>query len=170
MLLKSKSRYVAFGGISTALSIVFMLMASVIPFGRLVFVFFALAMIGIVIMAYNAKLAAIVYAAVSVLSLFFVPLKTLSVLYAVIGNYPLIKMQVNKLKNTAARILIKLVLFNAYMAICCVIGIKILGISMEISYPFWMLWIWMLLAFFVYDYAYDLFMQKIYYSIPKNKK
>lgn len=162
MLLKNKSRYVAYGGVSAALSLIFLMMASSIPFCRLAFVFAASLAVGIVTVAYDVKLAVVQYVAVSVLAILFLPAKQIAVLYAVVvGNYPIIKLYIDRLKNTPLRIGLKCVLYNAYMGLCCVIAVKVLKMSMQTPYPFWMLWVWMLLAFYVYDYVYSLFMMRV---------
>lgn len=163
MLLKNnKSKYVAYGGVSSALSLIFLMMASSMPFCRLVFVFAASFTVGLAAAAHDVKLAAAQYVAVSVLALLFLPAKQIAVLYAVVvGNYPLVKLYVDRIKNTPLRIGLKCVLYNAYMGLCCLIAVKVLKMSMQTPYPFWMLWVWMLLAFYVYDYVYSLFMMKM---------
>ncbi len=162
MLLKDKSKYVAYGGVSAALSLIFLLMASSMPFCRLVFVFAASFAVGLAAAAHDVKLAAAQYVVVSVLAVFILPAKQIAVLYAaVVGNYPIVKLYVDRVKSTPLRIGIKCVIFNAYMGLCYLIAVKVLGMSMQTQYPFWMLWVWMLLAFYVYDYVYSLFMMRV---------
>lgn len=120
---------------------------------------------------FNKKLAAFVYIATSVLSLFIVPDKAYAVLYAVVvGNYPLIKILIEKIKKTFAQLVTKFVIFNIYMLVCYAIAVFILNMSMDVQYPLWLLWVMMLAVFYVYDYAYTFFMQKIYYAIPNKFK
>lgn len=171
MLLNNKSRLAAFGGILTALAVLFMFFSSLIPTGKLVFVFIASAVIGIGYNSYGARLSAIVYIASALLSVLIVPEKTYAILYAVVvGNYPLLKPLLERISSLGIRLGVKLAVFNVYMIICCIIGIYILHLPLDSgTYPLWILWIMMLAVFYVYDYAYTLFMQKIYNYLPKNK-
>ena len=92
MLLNNKSSFVAFGGISAALSLLLLLVASVFPYCRLALVFAASVIVGLLIVTKGVRLAFVQYAAVSVLALLIVPHKPIAVLYAVVvGNYPLLK-------------------------------------------------------------------------------
>lgn len=168
MLLKNKSRYVASGGVYTALSVVFMVLSSISPVCRLAFVFMASAVVGIAHVSCGRALAWMVWAATSLLSLFLVADKAYAVLYLiVVGNYPIIKLYIEKIRRLSVRTLVKLFCFNVYMLICYGIGTAMLNINISGEYPLWIIWIFMLVAFFVYDYAYSVFMQKIYYVIPK---
>ena len=168
MLLKNKSTYVAYGGILTALAVLFMYISSLIPAGKLALVFLASAVIGAGVNISGIKLGAAVYAASAVLSFFIVSEKNYAVLYvAVAGNYPLVKPLLERIRRISLRVAVKLIVFNLYMLLCAFIGVKLLSLSLD-AYPFGILWLVMLMAFFVYDYAYSLFMQKIYYALPKN--
>ena len=170
MLLKSSSSHVAFGGIFTALSVLFLLLSCVIPFGRLVFVFLTSAVVGVAVNMFDKRLAFFVYAATSLLSIFVVPDKSYAALYViVVGNYPLVKPLLEKIYSVPVCFALKLVCFNVYMVLCYIIAVKLLSISFDLQYSIFILWALMLAAFYVYDYAYSLFMQKIYYAIPKNK-
>ena len=75
MLLNNKSSHVALGGICAALSLLFLLIASVFPYCRLAFVFAASVIVGLLIVTKGIRLAAIQYIAVSLLALLFVPHK-----------------------------------------------------------------------------------------------
>ena len=117
---------------------------------------------------FSIRFSAAAYAASAILGLFIVPEKTYAVLYAVVvGNYPLLKPLLDKICSLPLRLALKLVIFNAYMLVCWLIAVYLLNIPMNVGYPVWLLWLMMLVAFFVYDYAYSLFMQKIYYALPK---
>ena len=171
MLLNNKSKIVAFGGLCTALSLVFLLLGATLPFGRLVFVFLASAVIGIANIARDKKTSLVIYIATSLLSLFIIPHKPIALLYCVVvGNYPIIKTYIEKISNKIYVLLIKFVVFNIYMLICYFGGIWLLGISFDnIQYSLGILWIWMLVVFYIYDYAYKIFIDRIFYAIPKFK-
>ena len=163
MLLRRKSRNVALGGILTALALVFMLVSSAIPTGRLVFVFLASAMIGIGVNVSGKAFGALVYCASALLVGFVVPDKLFALLYIlVVGNYPLLKPFLERIGPVVVRFVAKLIVFNIYMSVCYCIAKFLLKLPMDIVYPLYLLWLMMVACFFVYDYAYSIFMQKIY--------
>lgn len=155
----------------TALSLVFLIAASVVPAGRLVFVFLSSALVGVAFYAGGVKLSILCYLATALLSVFFVQNKTYAALYIiVVGNYPILKLYADSIKNTALRLVFKAAIFNLYMIVCVAAGRLVLNMSFETEYPFALLWIVMLLLLFVYDNAYSLFMNKIGYVLKKIKK
>ena len=168
MLLKNKGRYVASGGIYTALSTVFLLFGSISPVCKLAFVFMASAVVGFSLVSCDKKVACMVWVSTSLLTLFFVGDKAYAVLYLiVVGNYPIVKLYAEKIRHLPLRLAIKLFCFNIYMLMCYFIGTALLRIDIDSEYPLWIIWVFVLTVFFVYDYAYSVFMQKIYYIIPK---
>ena len=90
--MQKKSQQVALGGIATALCIVLMFATGMIPFS-----YYALpALAGLVLIAVREEnglsTALIVFAAVSLLSVFVVPIKEAALLFiAFFGYYPIIK-------------------------------------------------------------------------------
>ena len=158
MLLRGKSRNIASGGILTALVLVFMLLSSAVPTGRLIFVFLASAMIGIGVNMSGIGFGSAVYGASAFLVGFIVPDKLFALLYIlVVGNYPLLKPFIERLKVIAVRLIVKLIVFNLYMVVCYYIATSLLGLPMDIAYPIKLLWFMMVACFYVYDYAYSIF-------------
>lgn len=171
MLLNQKGHYTAYGGILTALSLVFLMIASVVPTGRLVFVFLASALVGVAFCLSGVKLSLLCYFATALLSVFFVQNKTYSALYIIaVGNYPVVKLYADSIKTTPVRLIVKTIVFNIYIAVSVAVGTFVLNMNFETKYPFALLWIAMVLLFFVYDNAYSLFMSKIGYVLNKIKK
>ncbi len=168
MLLNKKSNYVAVGGICTALSLVMLFVASVFPFCQLAFVFVASVIVGTLIVMFGYKLALCQYAAVAILALFTVPDKSLTMLYVlVVGNYPVIKFVIDRVKNKLLNFAIKLVVFNVYMIAAYMVLVFLLNINMTVEYSIWVLWIGMLAVFYVYDYVYTPFVFKVYNLLNK---
>ncbi len=161
MLLNSKSKRVAFGGIGCALSLLFLIIASTFPFCRLVFVFASSYIVGLTILNYDIKSALIHYLAVAILSVFIVPAKQYAFLYAVVvGNYPVLRYCIERIKNRYICFAVKFVIYNIYVFICYKLATSVLGISFDMEYPLEILWVAMVLAMFVYDYIYNVFMHK----------
>lgn len=118
--------------------------------------------------AYGNKLAAVQYAAVAILSVLFLPNKSIAVLYAVVvGNYPLVKRYIEHVPAGWLKVVIKLAVFNAYMLLCWAIAVFLLNIDMTVGYSPILLWVAMLGAFAIYDYIYMPCVYKAYSLINK---
>ena len=168
MLLNGIGKRVAFGGVFVALSMLFLIIASVFPFCRLVFVFCTSAVVGLSVVNYDVKFSLVQYLATAVLSLLLVPNKSFAVLYTVVvGNYPIVKFYLDRIKSKLICYGLKLVIFNLYMFVTYKIGSSILGITFDMKYPLEVLWLVMLIAFFVYDYVYTVFMHKSFLYVLK---
>ncbi len=168
MLLNKKSSFVAVGGVSAALSMVFLLVASTLPFCRLAFVFAASVVAGVLMCAYGNKLAVVQYVAVAILAMLFLPNKSIAVLYAVVvGNYPLVKRCIERISLNWLKVVIKLAVFNAYMILCWIVAAFLLNIDMTVGYSPILLWVAMLAAFTVYDYIYMPCVYRAYSLISK---
>lgn len=168
MLLNKKSSFVAVGGICSALSIVFLLVASIIPAGKLAFVFASSVIVGMMICAYGNKSAIVHYLSVSVLAVLFLPDKPIAILYAVVvGNYPIIKRYIEHIELKWLRAIVKLSAYNLYMLICYILGSFMLNIDFSAKYPIWILWIGVVCIFALYDYIYMTFVYKAYDLINK---
>jgi hypothetical protein len=169
MLLNSKSRRVAFGGIGCALSLLFLIVASTFPFCRLAFVFASSYIVGLTILNYDIKNALIHYLAVTILSIFIVPAKQYALLYAVVvGNYPVARYYIDRIKRKYICFLVKFIIYNIYIYLCYKLASSVLDISFEMEYPLELLWVAMILAMYVYDYIYNVFMHKTLMFMLKN--
>ena len=161
MLLNGVGKRVAFGGIFVALSLLLLIIASVFPFCRLVFVFCASAIVGLSVINYDIKFSFVQYLACAVLAVLFVPNKSIAMLYAlVVGNYPIVKMYLDRIKYKLLCYILKLVIFNLYMVLSYSVATTVLKIDFDIVYPLGLLWVAMLIAFYVYDYIYSVFMHR----------
>ena len=168
MLLKNNSSFAALGGVGSALSMIFLIVASFLPSCRLAFVFCSSVVVGILICAYGNKLALVHYICVSLLAVLFLPNKTIAVLYCVVtGNYPLVKRYLERIGNIRIRYVVKLVVFNLYMIICMILGLYLLNIEFSTDLSLWLIWIASLFAFVIYDYIYMPFVYKAYDLINK---
>lgn len=111
--MKRKSFYIAFSGISTALSVVLLSLGSVIwIFSYLMPIISGLFMI-IVNDLFGRKSALLTYICVSVLSLVLLTDRESALMYvAFFGYYPLVKGSYEKIKLKFVQILLKLLTFN----------------------------------------------------------
>ena len=104
----------ALGGIVSALSITLMMMTAVIPFMTYALPLAAGALLILMVIEINKRWALVVYAAVSLLSIFVVPDKEAAVFYvAFFGYYPIIKSALEKHLNIVIEWVVKFIIFNA---------------------------------------------------------
>ena len=112
--MQKKSGQVALGGIATGMCIALMFATGMIPFS-----YYALpALAGLVLIAVREEnglsTALIVFAAVSLLSVFVVPIKEAALLFiAFFGYYPILQETFAKIRPKALSWVVRLVIFNA---------------------------------------------------------
>lgn len=112
--MQKKSGQVALGGIATGMCIALMFATGMIPFS-----YYALpALAGLVLIAVREEnglsTALIVFAAVSLLSVFVVPIKEAALLFiAFFGYYPILQETFAKIRPKVLSWVVRLVIFNA---------------------------------------------------------
>ncbi len=116
--MKKKSVRAAVCGLAAALSVTIMLLGGLLY----IFAYVAPMLLGLVCVmikkTFGAKDAVLVYAATSILSLILVPEKESVLMFALFfGYYPIIKSSLDKLKIKPLRFLLKLLIFNASIAV-----------------------------------------------------
>lgn len=116
--MKKKSVRAAVCGLAAALSVTIMLLGGLLY----IFAYVAPMLLGLVCVmikkTLGAKDAVLVYAATSILSLILVPEKESVLMFALFfGYYPIIKSSLDKLKIKPLRFLLKLLIFNASIAV-----------------------------------------------------
>lgn len=125
-----KSLQVALGGVATAICIVLMFLTGMVPFS-----YYALpAMAGLVLIAVKEengmKTALIVFGAVSLLSLFVVPIKEAALLFiCFFGYYPIVQDSLSRVRPKILSIFIKFVVFNVAVILAYWVIIHVFGIS-----------------------------------------
>lgn len=159
--MKRQSFAISLCGVFGALSIVIMLLGAVVP----VAMYIAPAAAGLLIMIAqvecDTKMAWTLYAAVSFISLLFVPDKEVSFVYVfLLGYYPLVKPYLDKIRKKWLNVLVKLLVFNGALAVGY-------GLLMVLFFPGWSeiqgqtaellltvsIWLMGNLAFYLYDKA-----------------
>ncbi len=151
-----KSNNIAKGGIFAALSLILLYLSSVFPTNRLFILGVSSCIIPLCIILTGVKNTLIVYGSVSLLSLFIIPSKLISIAYIFIfGCYGFIKYFVEKLRSIPLEFVLKFLFFNISSAIIIFIYklllLKIPNINIYLLIPF------MEFAFLVYDYALTIF-------------
>lgn len=125
-----KSSQVALGGIASGLCLLMMFMTGMIPFGEYALPAFAGIILIAVAIENGSKTATLVYFAVSLLGLFLVPVKESAMLFLFFfGYYPILQMQLNKIKVAPLRVIIKFVIFNVSIVASYFLIINLFGLT-----------------------------------------
>lgn len=128
--MQKKSGQVALGGIATGMCIALMFATGMIPFS-----YYALpALAGLVLIAVREEnglsTALIVFAAVSLLSVFVVPIKEAALLFiAFFGYYPILQETFAKIRPKALSWVVRLVIFNAAVVTAYWVIVNVFGIT-----------------------------------------
>lgn len=145
---RRQSSKIAFCGMMVALSVALMLTGGLIPIAT----YCAPLMCGVLLLPifleYGKKTALTAYAATSLIVLILGIDKEAAFFYIFLGYYPVIKWNLDKLKNKPLRILVKLIIFNtAVFAMYAVLG-WILHMDAVVA-EFTEMGIWLLAGFVV---------------------
>ncbi|MFT5873352.1 MAG: hypothetical protein ACI8WT_002296 [Clostridium sp.] len=147
-----KSNHIAKGGIFAALSLILLYLSSVFPTNKLFILGIASCIIPLSILMTGIKNTIVVYCAVSLLSLFIIPSKLISLSYILIfGSYGFVKYYIEKLRSLPLEIILKFSYFNISSAILIFIYKLILLKIPNIN--IYLILLVMEFSFIVYDYT-----------------
>ena len=125
-----KSTRVALGGVASALCMLLMFMTGLIPFGTFALPAMAGIVLIVVVVEMGRSTAALVYAAVSLLSLFMCPDKEAAMIFiGFFGFYPVVKEVLDRVKPKALQWLAKFAVFNAAILVTYWIIINLFGLD-----------------------------------------
>ncbi len=162
-----KTHKTAGGGMCAALCMVMLFAASFIPNIKIAFMFASSLVMGICILRYKTAVAAVVYAAVSLLSLFIIPNKLISLIFvSVFGIYPIIKLYIEKLSNITVEYVIKFIVWNIQLVVLYVIFCA-LGQDSFRDFGMLLVWIAGLFILCLYDFAFGIVINAFYKTYSK---
>lgn len=147
-----RAKFIAENGIVTALILVILYAASILPISTFSILTIASCLIPISIIRTSIKNTMLVYIASSILSFFFVATNIALYYTLFFGIYGLIKYFSEKIRNIPLELLSKLILFNILLIIIYFIASNLL-VAYTTSYPLYLVWIISQVAFLIYDYA-----------------
>ena len=115
---KTESQKIALCGVLSALSVVVLLVGNVLQIGTYAAPMLASFLLIPVLEDYGKKYALLLYAVVSLLSLFLVPDKELVLFYVlVLGYYPVLRVRLNNIRRSVLRWMAKFGCFNALLIV-----------------------------------------------------
>lgn len=149
------SRKVALGGVLTALCMVFILLASVLPAGRFGFYAMASFATAIVIIEYKASWSWAFFITSALISFFIVPDKTAILPYIFFfGPYGIIKHLIEKSGKTAVELLLKYAYFNLVLAASYILISSFVLEGISIKLPWLVIVLLLEVVFLIYDYIF----------------
>lgn len=129
---KRRSFRAAFGGIIAALSVVLMFMTGLLPSLTYAVPAVCGALLMAAVIEINSGFGAVIYVAVSILSLLMVADKEAAVMYAAFfGYYPILKGFIERIKNTVVTWVLKYIVFNAAVVSAYFVLAKVFLIPFE---------------------------------------
>ncbi|MBE6063606.1 MAG: hypothetical protein E7207_08690 [Clostridium butyricum] len=161
-----KAKHIAESGILTALTLIVLYAASIIPVSKLTVLTIASCIVPIGLIRTSVKNSILIYAASSILSLFLIPINTALSYILFFGIYGLIKYYIEKIKNLPLEILLKLICFNILFSIIYFIAKNI--IVLQSSFPILLIIFIAQFLFLLYDYTLSVVINYFYEEIHKN--
>ena len=161
MLLNNKSKAVAYGGLFTALSVVFIYLTNILPYNKLAMLFIASLIILIGVTIIGAKYSLFIYISTSILSLFLIGIRGVTLSYMLFfGPYGLIKNLIEKLKKPILEIVLKLLYFNSILFLYYKLYNIFIPTTLDIQISLVKLVLLLQPVFIAYDYLLTLFIYK----------
>ncbi len=146
-------------GMTTSISVSLMFLTGILPALTYTLPAFAGAILIILVIELGNKWAFMSYVSVSILSIFLAADKEAALIFiAFFGYYPILKNNIEKIKNKFLRILLKLLTFNFSMSIFIFLTIKLISFPRDITelmyLPiYWFVLIFINFIFILYDYV-----------------
>jgi hypothetical protein len=156
------------GGLFTALAVLAVFLATIIPTNRLSLYTLSSFFISVIIIESGVKTGYAFYAASSILALIIIPDKTGILPYVFFfGIYGMVKYYIEKLDKIIIEYILKFAWFNLCILVSVMLIKNFLMDSIKINFPWYVLIILFEVIFLIYDYIYTLF---IHYYRDKLKK
>lgn len=125
-----KSKEITVSGICSALTLILMWFAGILPSGKISMLFAVSVLIPILLINFNTRTAFISYTVSCILCFLFVANKSISIAYILIfGNYGLIKYFIEKKNNLILEYILKTIYFNLVMVVYYLIAKYIIGLA-----------------------------------------
>ncbi|HCB99625.1 MAG TPA: hypothetical protein DEP42_00140 [Ruminococcaceae bacterium] len=152
----NQARIVALGGVTAALSLIFLFLGSVVPIAQMIMPAIAgLLLIVIVGEVSSIKWAWVIFAAVSILAALLCPDKGVVIYYIFFfGHYPLLKRSIERFQNRVCQWVLKFLLFNACLTAAYFITVQLFGLpNGVVKYGYLLILVLLNIAFVLYDIA-----------------
>ena len=157
----TKTNYITRGGIFAALSILFIYLSSILPTNKLALLTLSSFIVIASIITIGIKASFIMYASVSILSIFLVSSKGIALIYIMFfGLYGFFKFFIEKLRKLPLEIFIKILFFNVIVVLIYSLYERLFIGVIDLSrfkFSIYLLIIAIQIVFIIYDYILTLF-------------
>jgi hypothetical protein len=164
-----KTAKIAEGGVFSALAMLFLAAACILPSGRLTFVALAGVVGAVLLVRCGWQICVMSWMAVSVLSLLLLPSKGCAILYAVFfGPYTLVKNAIERLRRRSAEWIFKYLFCIAETVLLFCFSKDVLGLfPAVIASRLWLFLPVVAIAFLAYDIVFSKLISLLLYRIPR---
>jgi len=165
-----KTNKLSGGGLCSALCVVMLFISSFIPNLKLAFLFATSVIIGICLLRYRLFTALLCYIAASVVSIFILPSKLSALAFFVLfGNYPIVKLYIERIKNIVIEYIIKFFAANIYLFLIYIM-LRALGEEAFFDFNSIILYLTGIFLLLFYDLVFGFIINAFYKSYYKYLK
>jgi hypothetical protein len=162
------SKKISLGGILLALTVITLFAESILPTSKLSLYALSSFFVSVMVIESGVKTGWVFYIASVLLSLIVVQNKIELIPYiAFFGNYGLIKLFIERLRNIFVEYVLKVLYFSAWLTAAVLFFQRFFMENLKIEFPWWIIIVLFEVVFIVYDYVYTLFVR--YYSVKFKK-
>lgn len=124
-----KSNEITLGGILTALTIVILYLAAILPVSTISILTISAAIVAVCIIRSNIKTAAFVYIASSIIGFFIIPLNIWLLYILIFGGYSIIKYLIERIRKEYIEYLLKFSYFNIIFILSILLAKIVLAVD-----------------------------------------
>ena len=127
-----KSKQIALCGLLCALAVTLLLLGGIIPIATFCAPMLAMAVLLPILEEYGPKTAAAAYGAAAILALLLVPDRETALVFVSFGWYPLLRPQLARFHTRLVRLLVKLAVCNAIIAVLYGLVLRLMGLTADL--------------------------------------
>ena len=127
-----KSEQIALCGLLCALAVTMLLLGGILGIGMFAGPILAMAVLLPILEEYGGKTAAAAYSAAAILALLLVPDRETALVFAAFGWYPLLRPRLGHIHSRPVRLLVKLAVCNAVIAVLYGLVLRLMGLTADL--------------------------------------
>ena len=127
-----KSKQIALCGLLCALAVTMLLLGGILGIGMFAGPILAMAVLLPILEEYGGKAAAAAYGAAAILALLLVPDRETALVFVFFGWYPLLQPRLDCIHSRPVRLLVKLAVCNAVIAILYGLVLRLMGLTADL--------------------------------------
>ncbi|HHV95455.1 MAG TPA: hypothetical protein GXX37_03100 [Clostridiaceae bacterium] len=150
------TKKIALTGILGAMTIISLILAIILPTGKLSFYCLSSFFISIIIIEYKISAGWLFFLTTNLLAYIIIPDKIAIIPYtAFFSLYGIVKYYAENIKNIVLEFIVKYAFFNACLALAIFLADKLFKGIAQLSYSIWFIVAVLQVVFFFYDYVYS---------------